>query len=287
MQIADSNGMEVSAFHAWLRRQGLSPRTAQLYVRIVRRAAAQAADLGTTLEELDLPELDDLVALWHLSYATRSQLRCALARYWQASGRTNPPLAAIRVPKQPRLRCRAVDELAAVRLSRAAQADGGPDGLAVLLGLYGALRRAEMATLRWDAIDLVAGRLTILGKGDRTRTFPLHPVLLAALSSTARRGPFVFPGAGGAGHAATATIWHRVRRLAVEAGMPTVTPHILRHTALATALDRTRDLRAVQDFAGHAKPETTAGYTRTTAKRLTAVVMAIDYEAAAAEAATA
>jgi len=66
--------------------------------------------------------------------------------------------------------------------------------------------------------------------------------------------------------------------------MRPVRPHELRHTALATALDRTKDLRAVMTFAGHARPETTAGYTRTTRKRLEAVVAAIDYEAALAEA---
>lgn len=51
----------------------------------------------------------------------------------------------------------------------------------------------------------------------------------------------------------------------------------LRHTALATANDATRDLRAVQEFARHARPETTALYTRVTARRLMEVAMSIDY----------
>lgn len=46
---------------------------------------------------------------------------------------------------------------------------------------------------------------------------------------------------------------------------------------LATANDNTGDLRAVQSFAGHAKPETTSLYTRANARRLAAVVASIDY----------
>jgi integrase len=57
-----------------------------------------------------------------------------------------------------------------------------------------------------------------------------------------------------------------------------VTPHRLRHTSLSTAQDNTGNLRAVMAFARHARPETTMGYTRTTARQLMSVMEAIDYE---------
>ena len=44
-----------------------------------------------------------------------------------------------------------------------------------------------------------------------------------------------------------------------------------------TVEDNTGDLRAVQSLAGHASPETTAGYTRATRARLVAAVTAIEY----------
>lgn len=276
--------MDDTHFGAWMRRQGLAPRTVAQYQRVVRKLDAQSRDRRTSLDELDLPELDDVVGLWPRTHSVRAQLRGALAHYWRFVGRLDPPLGAIRVPSKPRMACRALDELAAVRLSRAARAAGPPAGLAVLCGLYGALRREEIAILRWDQVDVEGRRLTVVGKSDRTRAFPLHPVLLDGLSAAPRRSEWVFPGAGGSGHANPATIWAYVRRVAVAAQLPAVRPHQLRHTALATALDRTKDLRAVQDFAGHARPETTAGYTRTTRRRLNAVVSAIDYEAAAIEA---
>lgn len=51
-------------------------------------------------------------------------------------------------------------------------------------------------------------------------------------------------------------------RLAVAAGIrQRVHPHLLRHTALTALYDRTRDLRLVQDVAGHASSRTTERYT--------------------------
>lgn len=276
--------MDPLDFAGWMRRQGLAPRTVGQYLRVVRRVEQQALDAHSTIDVLDLPELDHVVGLWPRTHSARAQLRGALAHYWRFVGRSDPPTGAIRVPTKARMACRALDELAAVRLSRAAVAVGPPAGLAVLCGLYGALRREEIATLRWDQLDEAAERLTIVGKADRTRAFPVHPVLLGALLAAPRRAPWVFPGAGGAGHANPATVWNYVRRVGETAQMPTVRPHQLRHTALATALDRSKDLRAVQDFAGHSRPETTAGYTRTTRRRLEAVVHSIDYELAAEEA---
>lgn len=278
--------MDTTAFIAWMRRQGLAPRTALLYARTCLAAEDLARDLGRRLDELDVPELDQVVAHWPRTPSSRALVRCALRHYWRWVGRVDSPVGAIRVPRKDRMRCRALDEVGAMRLSRAARDPGaGLPGLAVLLGLYGALRRSEIAALRWDGIDFQAGRLTLVGKRDQQRSFPLHPVLLEALRRSTRISAWVFPGAGGAGHANPATIWDYVGRVARAAQMPKVRPHELRHTALATALDRTHDLRAVMTFAGHARPETTAGYTRTTRKRLEAVVAAIDYDAAAKEAA--
>lgn len=72
--------MDPIDFIAWMRRQGLSPRTATAYARVVLKAERQAADLGTDLGRIDLPELDELVALWPRSHASRSQLKAALVR---------------------------------------------------------------------------------------------------------------------------------------------------------------------------------------------------------------
>ena len=60
--------------------------------------------------------------------------------------------------------------------------------------------------------------------------------------------------------------------------MPSTRTNVTPGGAIATALDNTRDLRAVQDLAGHARPETTAGYTRVRKNRLVDAVAALAYE---------
>jgi integrase len=90
-------------------------------------------------------------------------------------------------------------------------------------------------------------------------------------------------------------VWVRVEALLAERGVDWLTcraadigviatgwPNTHSARSLAEANDRSGNLRAVQDLARHSRPETTAGYTRTTAARLKAVVAMIDYGRGAA-----
>ncbi|MGH9178819.1 MAG: tyrosine-type recombinase/integrase, partial [Acidimicrobiales bacterium] len=241
-----------------------------------RWCSAKGWDLRTLPPSGVAAYVDTLPRTW----ATRNVVRAALARYWVFTKRRNPPLAAIRVPPKPRMVCRALEPGDARILAKAARELGGPQGLAVVLGLYLGLRREEVATLRWDAFR--DGWVTIVGKGDRSRSLPVSPKVAELLAAHPRRSEvWVFPGRGRP-HITPSTVWEWTRTVAVLAGVGAVPPHVLRHTCLATANDTTGDLRSTQDWAGHTRPETTAGYTRTTARRLKSVMMSIDYEAAAA-----
>jgi integrase/recombinase XerD len=180
------------------------------------------------------------------------------------------------------MRCRALEDHAAAVLATAARRRGDLKGLAVLLGLYTGMRRQEIASLRWSDVD-PEGWVTIVGKGSVTRTFPIHPSLLRSLEQLrerrrpSRRGhDWIFRGRW-AEPVNPTTVWGWVREVSADAGLSAVPTHVLRHTALATALDNCRDLRAVQELAGHAWPETTAGYTRVTRRRLVDAVDAIRY----------
>jgi integrase len=167
-------------------------------------------------------------------------------------------------------------------LARAAKADEGPAGLAVLIGLYSGLRREEIAKLRWAEIR--EGWLEFVGKLDISRQVPIHPELATRLELAHAEqlgagidSPYVFPGRV-SGHASPTTIWTWSRRLGREALAYPVATHVLRHTAIATLNDVTHDLRAAQAFAGHASPETTVLYTRVSRDRLIDAVAAISYE---------
>lgn len=260
---------------AWLLALGLAPKTARLYARTIltaeRWCATQDQDLATLAPELVV----ELVATKPLTHSSRTILRASLRHYWEHVGRADPPLKAIRVPPAPRHVCRAQEEDDARILAKAARARGDRKGLAVILGLYQAMRREEIATMAWPWLR-DAGHIRVVGKGTKERRIPLHPVAAEALTWVPRTSDYVFAGRFG-GPVTPATIWAWVREVSEVAGVPTIAPHVLRHTALATANDNTGDLRAVQAFAGHAKPETTAGYTRANGRRLAAVVASLDY----------
>lgn len=259
--------------------RGRSGDTIRVYLSSIRRSWAWLeAECHTDVLQAP-PE-----ALRALSEAQPSRASAALARSAVRAARAavDAPQAAVgamRVPSRPKMRCRALEPAQAASLARWAAANPGPDAAALALGLWTGLRRAEIASLRWADLAMAEPAwLTVRGKGGTVADVPLHPRVAALLMHLERRGEHVFPGPGGRGHVTPATIWKWVRAAGEAAGVPGLQTHVLRHTALATANDATGDLRAVQDLARHARPETTAGYTRTSTRRLVAAAMAVDYQ---------
>ena len=259
----------------WLLSHGLSPKSANQYARAIRKAQRWCEEQGHVLATLEPELVVDLSMEWPLTHSSRAIVRAALGHYWKHVGREDPPLRAVRVPPQPRAACRALEEAESLILASAARARRDRKGLAVILGMYEALRREEIASLPWSSLR-EPGWLAIMGKGRKERRIPLHAVVAEALDWMPRTNAYVFPGRFG-GHVLPDTIWHWVREVSVDAGLGYVAPHVLRHISLSTANDRTGDLRTVQQFAGHAKVETTQIYTRVGNRRLTAVVASLDY----------
>jgi integrase/recombinase XerC len=255
--------------------QGLSPRSVRHYLGGARRALTWFAEQGWDLSQASAVQVAAYVDTLPRTWATRNLARASLRHYWASVGRAEPPMRALRVPPKPRMVCRALDEGDARILAKSARFHGGREGLALALALYMGLRREEVATLRWDDFD--AGWVTVIGKGDRARTLPVHRVVAELLAEHDHDGPYLFAGRFSP-HVHPATVWEWVRRLSEAAGLAAVPTHVCRHTCLATANDRTGDLRSTQELAGHASSEQTSGYTRATTARLTALVDAIDYD---------
>jgi integrase len=267
----------MEAYRLELRRARLAPTTVKHYEGAIVRAEHWIDDHGGyTLDNVPADVFEAYVALLPQTHSTLSVLYKALLWYWRTFPRKDAPLWAVRPPRKPTMVCRALEPEEASLLAEAARQEGDLMGAAVLIGLHQALRVSEIARLRWDdfAPD---GWMRVLGKGNLPAILPVHPAVTAGLAKLDRDSEWVFPGRKRGGPVAAATIWHWVRLLAEQAGVKDVTPHRLRHTSLATAQDNTGNLRAVMAFARHARPETTMGYTRTTARQLTAVMEAIDY----------
>ena len=263
-----------AAYIEYLVGQGLSDATVTLYAQRLAVAVRWADNRGVTLLDAS-PSVIRAYAkeCVQFSHSSRGQAVAVLRHYWEWKGRINPPYKAIRVPPQPDMVCRAVDDDQARDLVKMALG-WHPKGLAVLFGLYLALRRTEIAAAEWARFSTDMGWYTVTGKGDKTATLPVHQMLQDELAD--RGEGYVFPGRFG-GHVSPATIWEWTKTVAVEAGIHDFSTHQLRHTALTTANDTLGDLRAVQTFARHKKPETTAGYTRTKQTRLREVSDSLDY----------
>ncbi len=253
--------------------RGLSPKSTATYSRYVAHAERWMVAHDTTLADALPSEVAAYVSdIVKFSHSSRGQCAAALGHYWDWKGRFAPPTKAVHVPQQPDMVCRAIEDDEARDLVKVALG-WYPNGLAVLFGLYLALRASEIASAEWSRFDSKFEWYTVTGKNSKTATLPVHPILRSELEGGSG---FVFPGRFG-GHVVSATVWDWTKQVAAEAGIAEFTTHQLRHTALTTANDNMGDLRAVQTFARHRHPEQTAGYTRTKQTRLREVSDSLDY----------
>lgn len=139
----------------------------------------------------------------------------------------------------------------------------------LLLGAFAGLRRAEIATLHADDIELETGRLRVTGKGNKTRLIPLHPVLLPYLEPAKANGGYVFPNQNGEPLTPTT-----VGRL-VKPYLGDLSTHSLRHRFASQVHANSHDLRAVQDLLGHSSLATTQRYLQITDEQKNAAVMSL------------
>jgi integrase/recombinase XerC len=131
------------------------------------------------------------------------------------------------------------------------------------------LRLSELATLRWEQLDLTSGMVTVTGKGNRTRMVPVGRIAVSALLEWRKarvkfasfEEPHVFVSQRGT-PIAVRTIQARIRHWAKHQGIPqNIYPHLLRHSFASHMLESSGDLRAVQELLGHADISTTQIYT--------------------------
>jgi integrase/recombinase XerD len=171
-----------------------------------------------------------------------------------------------------------------VRQLLATQSDGAlaqRDGTMVELVYATGLRVSEVVSLKVNQLNLEAGYLKVLGKGNKERVVPIgtyarqrvidylqqaRPRLLAR-----RLSPYLFVTRSG-GTLSRQGFWLRLRRLVLQAGVRgTVSPHTLRHAFATHLVEGGADLRAVQMMLGHADISTTQIYTHVARDRLRAV----------------
>lgn len=139
------------------------------------------------------------------------------------------------------------------------------------------LRVSELTNLTVNQVELDAGYLRILGKGNKERLVPLGDVsaqiVRQYLSQTdlKEKDPLLFEEYG----ITTATktplnrkeIWNRIK----EAGLlinRDISPHTFRHSFATHLLENGADLRVVQELLGHSDISTTQIYTQISKKHV-------------------
>jgi len=138
------------------------------------------------------------------------------------------------------------------------------------LALRTGLRIGELRALRWDDVDLVAGRLVVrrcdwrghLGtpKSGRNRELPLSGDALAALKTQRHlKGELVFCAEGGRAWKENEYKWP-MWRACKKAGLRKISWHVLRHTFASHLVMKGVPLKAVQELMGHATIEMTLRY---------------------------
>jgi integrase/recombinase XerD len=140
------------------------------------------------------------------------------------------------------------------------------------------LRVSELVSLKVRDVNLDAGYLMTMGKGEKERLVPIGD---SARSEVKEYFNAVRQAAGGSGDCeylflsrlgkrmSRQAFWNIIKKRSIEAGIvKNISPHTLRHSFATHLLENGADLRSVQIMLGHADLSTTQIYTHVTRERL-------------------
>ncbi len=256
----------------------VSPHTLDGYHRDLSKVLAFCERQGIdTWESLRPAQVRQLVAEGHRhGQSSRSLARLlsslrGLFRYLNQQGRcAHDPAAGITAPKGEKRLPRLLDTDRAMQLL-----DGGieDDFLAhrdqAMLELFysSGLRLAELVGLDLDQLDLPAGLVQVLGKGNKQRVLPIGRKACEALAAWLPVRALSCPADGAVfvsqqgRRLSPRAVQLRVRQAGVRELGQHLHPHMLRHSFASHLLESSQDLRAVQELLGHADIGTTQIYT--------------------------
>jgi len=264
--------------------RGWSPKTTESYRSDLLHASAFFQKAHTTLMQADKAGiLKYLASLRHdgLKESTIQRRRSALSTWYtylqDQDMREDHPARHLPRLRKSRPLPKLMSERDVERLLHAPDihTTTGLRDRAMLEVLYATgLRVSELVNLTLAHVDMAAGLLRVIGKGDKERLVPFGEEASGWLRQwmDARpvqpASPFLFAGRAGK-VMSRQNFWLRLKQYAQEAGIsPLPSPHTLRHAFATHLLNHGADLRVVQMLLGHANVTTTEIYTHVTRARL-------------------
>ena len=279
----------VDAYLTTLRvERNMSPHTVTAYasdlsgfLRWADKAGIHVLDADHRSLRLYLAELD------RARYARRTIARrlAAVRSFYRYLVRTGTlpasPAAVLSTPRVPK-RLPAIGPADLVEQLLQAPDTSTPLGIrdrAILELLYASgIRVSELTGLDLGAVDLSQGLVTVMGKGSRERTVPIHRLAVAALRAylldarpqldRGKAGEVLFLNRLGTRLSSDGVRRMLDRQLETLGAAASVTPHVLRHTFATHLLEGGADLRTVQELLGHVALSTTQIYTHVSTKHL-------------------
>jgi integrase/recombinase XerC len=254
-----------------MRRNDLSPRTIRRRESILRRLDAT---LHYGLARSTYDELVQVLAQEEWGIQTRASYTADVRAFFRwAVSPLDPrvdfdPAAMIRPPRVPRGMPRPVSD---AELAVIVDDPDESHRLWSLLAAYAGLRCIEISRL--DSEHITEERITVRGKGNKTRTIPTHPEIWKAAQGLPA-GPVAVSCRGrrlGAKQVSARAAYHYCTRL----GLTDVTLHRLRHWFGTNVQHAQGDIRVTQELMGHASPATTAIYTLVADTKKIAAVAAL------------
>jgi integrase/recombinase XerD len=270
----------------------MSPNTVSSYARDLVGLAAFADTQHRSIESLDRRDLEAFArALMTQGLAPRSVARAiacvrGLYKFLLVEKRVAAdPSEDLRAPRAwPALpKYLDLDEVDRLLAQPDTSTPRGVRDKALIELLYATgLRVTELLSLKAADINLAAGYLTCIGKGDKERIVPLgesaadwvrryiaeaRPALLKK-----RKSNWLFVNAKGGTQLSRVGFWKVLKEYGIKAGVSRgLSPHVLRHSFATHLLERGADLRAIQMMLGHADLSTTQIYTHVLEARLRTV----------------
>jgi integrase/recombinase XerD len=285
--------LSIDGYIAYLRDvRRLSPNTIESYARDLAALASFAQKKQQPVEGLTLQDLEAFARhLMSAGLSPRSVARviaCTRGFYrFLLLEQQIPadPAADLRAPRAwPALpKYLSLDEVDRLLAQPDPSMPRGLRDKALIELLYATgLRVSELLSLRPGDINLDAGYLTCIGKGDKERIVPLgqaaadwvrryiregRPALLKKRASS-----WLFVNAKDGGRLSRVGFWKVLKEYGIKANVSRqLSPHVLRHSFATHLLERGADLRAIQLMLGHADLSTTQIYTHVLEARLRAV----------------